>query len=330
MEAKVEDLSRHCKRICAAVGNALNLGDLAGQVVDINGKKLKPASVKAVIANKAPPRPKHYTISPFRAISDHRINKTAAMIVLLAICSYTNRNGETWVSQQTIADLLQVSRQAVGKQVKRLIELGYIEVLIAGTNHFSNRYRVIFDPNMTREDVNAAIPAALQPEQPAPQPLSKEAARERLKQAKQAIQTQPQKLHLSKIQTQPLEVASKSIQTQPNKGSDATSEVAPPATSRGCMIEGFKDIEGIRRVWFEEGFEVASSHECVSAHERACDLIDTWQIPTELLGDLLHHTKTECCVRSIAMPTSADHFARLGEDGLWELIARMPARRAIA
>jgi len=67
-----------------------------------------------------------YSILPIRAVQDPEINRTAALAVLAVICSYTDELGRTFVSQARIASDLNISRPAVNRQVKRLMDLGYL------------------------------------------------------------------------------------------------------------------------------------------------------------------------------------------------------------
>ena len=67
-----------------------------------------------------------YSILPIRAVQDPEINRTAALAVLAVLCSYTDELGRTFVSQARVAKDLGISRQAANKQIKRLLDLGYL------------------------------------------------------------------------------------------------------------------------------------------------------------------------------------------------------------
>ena len=69
---------------------------------------------------------RRYSILPIKAVQDANINRTAALAVLAVICSYTDELGRTFVSQARIAKDLGISRQAANRQVKRLLDLGYL------------------------------------------------------------------------------------------------------------------------------------------------------------------------------------------------------------
>lgn len=100
---------------------------------------------------ESPPDRRRAAIVPIRAISDRRLHE-AGLRLLLAICSYTNRAGITWVGQAHLAKDLNVSKQAISKQFTSLVELGYIEIMRKGFKGFANQtYRVIFDPSIDAE-----------------------------------------------------------------------------------------------------------------------------------------------------------------------------------
>ena len=81
-----------------------------------------------VINQHRPQDLRKYSIVPIRATNDRRI-RPAAMRALLAVCSYANRAGLCWPSHENVGKMLGVSRQAAGRQIKILKELGYIKVV---------------------------------------------------------------------------------------------------------------------------------------------------------------------------------------------------------
>ena len=79
---------------------------------------------------------------------------------LIVLCSYCNRAGITWVGQAKIAQDLQISRQAVTKQLKLLIQTGYVEIVKKGfRGERTNTIRVIFDPTVDAETAIAITSA---------------------------------------------------------------------------------------------------------------------------------------------------------------------------
>ena len=105
-----------------------------------------------VVEKEDQPYQKQYSITPFRAMTDMRLHEKPLRVLGL-LCSYTNRAGITWVGQETIAKQMGTTKQTVGKHMKLLKELGYIEVVSKGfRGERANTTRVIFDPSVTTED----------------------------------------------------------------------------------------------------------------------------------------------------------------------------------
>ncbi len=103
---------------------------------------------------EAPPDQRKVVVMPIRAMHDKAL--TDGMFRTLAlVCSFCNRAGVTWVSQARLAKDSGVSRQAITKQIKKLKDAGYIEVV---SKHYRgirpDTVRVIFDPTV---DVETAI-----------------------------------------------------------------------------------------------------------------------------------------------------------------------------
>lgn len=233
------------------------LSALAANVVSLQDKTVKPVTTKKMDYRPSNKREKNYMVVPWRAAADQRINKTAAYVVLTIICGYTNRHGETWVGQQTIADILGVSRQAVSKQIARLVELGYIQILTKAFKDRSARMRVVFDPKMSLEEVKANTPVALREDNIEHVPVSKDVARERIANLKNMIKTgaktQPQKLRQEDGLDATSEVDTTESLAQPNGVLGATSEVAYPATSEVARREvRTKYKEGGIEAWLNE------------------------------------------------------------------------------
>jgi len=91
-----------------------------------------------------------YSILPFNAVMDKRINRTRALHVLAALCSYVDRNGVTFVSQDRLAADLGISRQAVNKQLTILKDLGYwVYARKRYKDQKTSSVKVIYDPDVT-------------------------------------------------------------------------------------------------------------------------------------------------------------------------------------
>lgn len=104
-----------------------------------------------VIEQHRPQDLRKYSIVPIRACNDRRI-RPAAMRALLAVCSYANRAGLCWPSHENVGKMLGVSRQAAGRQIRILRDLGYLKVV---KNHTYGKtaqiLRVMYD-----EDISTA------------------------------------------------------------------------------------------------------------------------------------------------------------------------------
>ena len=98
------------------------------------------------------------TVVPFRAALD--VNLTNQSIrVLLLICSYTDKNNLTFVSQQTLADAAGVTRQAITNQMAILRNAGYIEIINkAYKGKSTNTIKVLFNnpTDQVKEIINEA------------------------------------------------------------------------------------------------------------------------------------------------------------------------------
>jgi len=131
---------------------------------------------KPKVKEKEPlPAQRRATIVPIRAVSDRKLHE-AGLRLLMAICSYTNRAGITWVGGARLATDLGISKQAVSKQFKQLVELGYIEIMRKGwKGHGNQTMRVIFDPTI---DAETAIAVTSTIEDTRPPSMKKEQQKE--------------------------------------------------------------------------------------------------------------------------------------------------------
>ena len=105
---------------------------------------------------------RNYSVLPFDAARDTRLHGTAALSVLCVLCTYTDQLGVTWVSQGRIARDMGISRTAVTRQIKKLIEFGYLEKTKKFSKHQkSDSLRVVFkrapkDLNEAKANLTAA------------------------------------------------------------------------------------------------------------------------------------------------------------------------------
>ena len=101
---------------------------------------------------------RQYSVIPIRAASDRRLRATAWR-VLVSVCSYANRAGLCWPGYDNLAKTHGVTRQAVGRQIKKLIAYGYLQKV---KNHSWGRtaqiLRVIYDESMSDKQLLESIP----------------------------------------------------------------------------------------------------------------------------------------------------------------------------
>jgi hypothetical protein len=99
-----------------------------------------------------------YSVVPIRAASDKRLRATAWR-VLVSVCSYANRAGLCWPGYENLAATHGVTRQAVGRQIKKLIAYGYLQKV---KNHSWGRtaqiLRVIYDESLSDRQLLERIP----------------------------------------------------------------------------------------------------------------------------------------------------------------------------
>lgn len=111
-----------------------------------------------VIEQHRPQDLRKYSIVPIRACNDRRI-RPAAMRALLAVCSYANRAGLCWPSHENVGKMLGVSRQAAGRQIRILRDLGYLHKV---KNHSYGRtaqiLRVVYDENLADRTLLNSVP----------------------------------------------------------------------------------------------------------------------------------------------------------------------------
>jgi len=111
---------------------------------------------------------RNYSVLPFDAARDKRLHGTAALSVLCVLCTYTDGLGVTWVSQGRIAKDMGISRTAVTRQIKNLIEFGYIEKVKKFSKHQrSDSLKVVFkrapkDLDEAKANLNASEQIAIE------------------------------------------------------------------------------------------------------------------------------------------------------------------------
>ena len=102
---------------------------------------------------KSPTDYRLYIHLPIRAYKDPNLEQhRQAMFVLAALCSYTDFRGICWPNQATLAKDLNVSRQAVSRYIRKLIQWKYIKYARKEfKGQKGNCYFVIYDPKTTED-----------------------------------------------------------------------------------------------------------------------------------------------------------------------------------
>lgn len=107
---------------------------------------------------------RRYSIVPIRAVKDPEINTSFAFTVLCIICSYTDELGRTFVSQARLAKDLKRSRPGINRQIRKLLDLGYI---VHAKKQYDDQttctFKVIYDETVaTEEEARSNLSAAEQ------------------------------------------------------------------------------------------------------------------------------------------------------------------------
>jgi hypothetical protein len=114
-----------------------------------------PKRKRKVMQQDAQPDKRSFCVIPWRAVIDKRMTPHQ-LKTLAAIASYCNKAGITWVSLQRVGQDLGVTKQAVSKHYRILINLGYIRIINKGFKGIrGNTIQVIFDDSLTVEDTIA-------------------------------------------------------------------------------------------------------------------------------------------------------------------------------
>lgn len=98
------------------------------------------------------PDQRKIAVIPLRALRDKTL-WNGAIRVLGLVCSYANRAGITWVSQDRLAEELGITRSGVTHYITHLRNKGYIERIKKGKKlRFTSTMRIIYDEELTLED----------------------------------------------------------------------------------------------------------------------------------------------------------------------------------
>ena len=219
-----------------------------------------------------------YSILPIQAVRDPQVNRTAALSVLAAICSYTDELGRTFVSQGRLASDLGISRQAVSRQVQKLLQLGY---LVHARKQYKDQKTTTFKVKYGEED------------------MTEEEQRSNLS-ANQQMELAEREAGLTGA-TPEVAPAKGQVQHQGLRAG-ATLEVAGPATPEVALNETLtsnnNDIKGDARKLCELFLRVADAYGTPRTwNDRDFDLAQSWArqgLTVAQWGDILSNHANYC------------------------------------
>jgi hypothetical protein len=103
-----------------------------------------------------------FCIIPARALGDKRLNRTDIM-VLNALGLFGNKEGWSFPSTSTIADMIGAHRVSVSKALSSLAACGYVETRTryrTDGGQTSNEYRILFDAPSVQGSLDLGMPSA--------------------------------------------------------------------------------------------------------------------------------------------------------------------------
>jgi biotin operon repressor len=209
--------------------------------------------------HESPPDQRKICVLPLTAVNDKNLTD-GGLRVLAGLCSYCNRAGLTWVSQNTLAKSLGISRQSVTNQIAQLRKLGYVEVAKKSFRGIRpNTLRVIYDPTIDLATA-IAITSAQEPTRPPhmeekPDPEGQRKVAELIAKAfnqppkKEPIMTKPgqsrtvqkMKEDIAKVKSRRSKPVDKPVDEQSSIGHPTVSNVESPI---GHATVSSKDIVG--------------------------------------------------------------------------------------
>lgn len=96
---------------------------------------------------------RHFVVIPIKAVIDRRVTGEN-LRALCALAGYCNKSGYSFVSLKTIAKDLKCTPQNIGKHLKKIERLGYIQSF---SNYFpnlkGNTRRIIYDDKIKHDDL---------------------------------------------------------------------------------------------------------------------------------------------------------------------------------
>ena len=111
---------------------------------DNNEKALASTRINPAIYGK-------YIVVPKRAVGDPNLNKNPVLFqILVILCSFaSNKRHRLFVSQAHLSKKLMKHQTTISRQMKMLVELGYLKVIRKGSpliksNQKSSHYKILF------------------------------------------------------------------------------------------------------------------------------------------------------------------------------------------
>lgn len=273
---------------------------------------------KPRIKEKEPaPDQRKICVMPIRALTDRSLSD-AAVRVLGILCSYCNRAGLTWVSQTRLAKDMNVSKQAISKQVVKLKAAGYVEVVKKGfRGERTDTIRVVFDESI---DVETALAVTSRHEDNRPPALKEE-------QMKEQQDMTVDREGLKRIQDmikgtlKPINPPAKEYQMP--KGDTQTvakmkADIATKKASRSRPIDNSKVVntepsidnhnDNLEVVPNTENIDISKSLRNVYIKDLDLSLIKVIdnQLSNEEQEATLQKLQDRCQAEGVAMPTGAD------------------------
>lgn len=112
-----------------------------------------------VIEKEPAPDRRKFAVVPIKAIGDKRLHNLAIRILVCA-CSYANKAGITWVGQRKIAEDLQIHQSQVSRELAKLKELGYVDLMAKGFRGAKgDTIRIIYDSEIEASEAIAIASA---------------------------------------------------------------------------------------------------------------------------------------------------------------------------
>lgn len=119
--------------------------------MNITNKYVIPEAIKLKKIKNEDQR--HFVVIPIKAVIDRRVTGEN-LRVLCALAGYCNKSGYSFVSLKTISKDLNCTPQNIGKHLKKIERLGYIQSF---SNYFpnlkGNTRRIIYDDKIKHNDL---------------------------------------------------------------------------------------------------------------------------------------------------------------------------------